>query len=161
MGGSDPREPWGVAPSEEYSRLLGLQRRLLDELQEVRDELGSPATMELIRAVKNRQGSMAGESLGDVLTAVEQALRALKVAGSDMEAELQEDPLEISVEGVPNLPASLARFLAERAESPGFRYEVGQDAVRGWMIRWKEYTAQGTVRGHGQFYERPYAWLDD
>jgi hypothetical protein len=36
-----------------------------------------------------------------------------------------------------------------------------QDEVRGWMILWKEYTTRGTVRGFGQFYERPYAWLED
>jgi hypothetical protein len=33
--------------------------------------------------------------------------------------------------------------------------------VRGWIVSWKEYTNRGTVRGYGQFCERPYAWLDD
>jgi hypothetical protein len=59
------------------------------------------------------------------------------------------------------MPAYLQRFLAERSNGPAFSYEVSQDEVRGWVIRWKEYTDQGTVRGFGQFYERPYAWLDD
>ena len=36
-----------------------------------------------------------------------------------------------------------------------------QDEVRGWVIRWKRYTLRGTVQGYGQFYERPYAWLED
>jgi len=49
----------------------------------------------------------------------------------------------------------LARFLSERTQFPGFK-----DEVRGWVIRWKEYTHRGTVRGCGQFYERLYAWLD-
>ena len=38
---------------------------------------------------------------------------------------------------------------------------VDQDPVRGWIIRWKEYTHRGTVRGYGQICERPYAWLED
>ena len=63
--------------------------------------------------------------------------------------------------GVPDLPSPLQRFLAERTQFPGFTYEVVQDEVRGWVIRWKEYTARGRVRGFGQFYERPYAYLDD
>ncbi len=67
----------------------------------------------------------------------------------------------MEVEGVENLPGRLARFLAERKDSRGFSYEVVQDAVRGWMILWKEYTDDGRIRGYGQFYERPYAWLDD
>jgi hypothetical protein len=59
------------------------------------------------------------------------------------------------------MPAYLQRFLAERSQEPGFRYEVESDPVRGWIVSWKEYTNRGTVRGYGQFCERPYAWLDD
>ena len=44
---------------------------------------------------------------------------------------------------------------------PGFTYEVIHDENRGWIIKWKEYTAKGSVRGSGQFYERPYAWIDE
>ena len=58
-------------------------------------------------------------------------------------------------------PCRLARFLAERKENPAFSYRVQQDPVRGWVICWKEYTEDGRIRGYGQFYERPYAWLDD
>ena len=55
----------------------------------------------------------------------------------------------------------LARFLAERMEMPGFTYKVIHDENRGWIILWKEYTQTGSVRGSGQFYERPYAWIDE
>ena len=68
---------------------------------------------------------------------------------------------DFEVEGVTNMPAYLERFLAERSAQPGFTYEVVQDDVRGWMVCWKEFTHRGTVRGYGQFYERPYAWLDE
>jgi hypothetical protein len=59
------------------------------------------------------------------------------------------------------MPAYLERFLAESSSQAGFSYEVIQDEVRGWVVCWKEYTHRGTVRGYGQFYERPYAWLEE
>lgn len=100
-------------------------------------------------------------SLGDVTSAIEEALRALQLAESEAQNALDGDGEEAEVEGIDNLPGRLARFIAERKESEGFRYEVVQDPVRGWMILWKEYTEDGRIRGYGQFYERPYAWLDD
>ena len=61
----------------------------------------------------------------------------------------------------PTYPATLARFLAERRDMPGFTYQVLHDENRGWIILWKEYTQTGSVRGSGQFYERPNAWIDE
>jgi hypothetical protein len=72
-----------------------------------------------------------------------------------------EDYEQAEVDGIGNLPATLARFLAERMEMPGFTYKVIHDENRGWIILWKEYTQTGSVRGSGQFYERPYAWIDE
>ncbi len=145
----------------EFSQLLRIQERLLGMLQEVLDELGAPTTLTLLRELRHRTGSGAPESFGRVTSAVEAAIRELKVFESEIQKELLTSPADISVEGVPNLPAPLARFLAERTQNPRFSYEVHQDPVRGWVIAWKEYTAHGIVRGYGQFYERPYAWLDD
>jgi hypothetical protein len=145
----------------EFSQLLRIQERLLGMLQDVLGELGAPTTLTLLRELRNRTGSTAPESFGRVTNAVEGAIRELKVFESEIQKELLTDPSEISVEGVTNLPAPLARFLAERTQNPRFSYKVHQDSVRGWVISWKEFTAQGIVRGYGQFYERPYAWLDD
>lgn len=145
----------------EFSQLLRIQERILSMLQDVLDELGAPTTLTLLRELRNRTGSSPTESFGRVTTSVEGAIRDLKVFESELRGELLADPGEISVEGVSNLPAPLSRFLAERSQNPHFSYEVHQDLVRGWVISWKEYTAQGLVRGFGQFYERPYAWLDD
>jgi hypothetical protein len=145
----------------EFSQLLRIQERLLGMLQDVLDELGAPTTLTLLKELRNRTGSTAPESFGRVTNAVEGAIRELKVFESEIQKELLTDPSEISVEGVSNLPAPLARFLAERTQNPRFSYKVHQDPVRGWVIAWKEFTAQGIVRGYGQFYERPYAWLDD
>jgi hypothetical protein len=58
------------------------------------------------------------------------------------------------------LPEAMLRFLATRQAAGGFTYELDRDAIRGWVIHWKEFTDKGVVRGAGHFYERPYAWLD-
>ena len=145
----------------EYAQLLRLHERLLKQLQVVLGELRAPSTTKILQAIKQRTGSTPAEAMGEVTTAVEEAIRACKMS----EADLREDPFDnlgqVSVEGADNLPATLARFLAERSELPGFSYTVIQDENRGWIIRWKEHTEWGTVRGSGQFYERPYAWLED
>ena len=145
----------------EFSQLLRIQERLLGMLQDVLDELGAPTTLTLLRELRHRTGSTAPESFGRITNSVETAIRELKVFESEIQKELLTDPRDISVEGVNNLPAPLARFLAERTQNPRFSYKVQQDPVRGWVISWKEFTAQGIVRGFGQFYERPYAWLED
>lgn len=161
----DPRGPGDVDESysarREYAQLLRLHDRLTVQLRRVRDELESPGTGALLREIGRRTGASPGDNLGEVLTSVEEALRSLKLAASQAQLALMEDRTEVVIEGISNLPARLSRFLAERVESSGFRYDVVQDEVRGWMIRWKERTGDGRIRGHGQIYERPYAWLDD
>ncbi len=145
----------------EFSQLLRIQERLLGMLQEVLDELGAPTTLTLLRELRSRTGTSAPESFGRITTSVEGAIRELKVFESEIQNELLDNPGELTIEGVSNLPPTLARFLAERAQNPRFSYSVHQDPVRGWIIAWKEYTTGGMVRGFGQFYERPYAWLDE
>lgn len=151
-------------PSEarrEYAQLLRLHDRLKQQLQRIRDDMDAPGTLKLLREIRRRVGMGPETSLGDVTSAIEEALRALQLAESEAQNALDGDGEEAEVEGIDNLPGRLARFIAERKESEGFRYEVVQDPVRGWMILWKEYTEDGRIRGYGQFYERPYAWLDD
>jgi len=148
-----------VKAKREFSQLLRLHERTLVQLQRIRDDLASSGTAELLKDIKARTGSVP--ALADVTAAVEEAMRSLKLAESHVRGAMFEETPGMTVEGVPNLPAHLQRFLAERSESPGFTFEVVQDEVRGWVIQWKEYTSRGTVRGYGQFSERPYAWLED
>jgi hypothetical protein len=151
-------------PSEarrEYAQLLRLHDRLKQQLQRIRDDMDAPGTAKLLREIRRRVGMGPETSLGDVVSSIEEALRALQLAESEAQNALEGDGEEAEVEGIDNLPGRLARFIAERRESEGFQYEVVQDPVRGWMILWKEYTEDGRIRGYGQFYERPYAWLDD
>ena len=145
----------------EYSQLLRVQERLLAMLQDALDEIGAPTTLNLLRELRNLTGSKAPEDFARIANSVEGAIRELKVFQSQVQTELLADRSDVEVEGISNLPAPLARFLAERSENERFSYEVRQDPVRGWVIAWKEYTAEGIVRGFGQFYERPYAWLEE
>jgi hypothetical protein len=144
----------------EYAQLLRLHEQLLSQFARAREALLAPGTNALVKEIKRRTGT--APDLADVKTSVEHAIRALKLSESQIRAAMGHD-LEVSfqVEGIANMPAYLQRFLAERAQEPGFSYQVEQDPVRGWMVSWKEFTHRGTVRGYGQFCERPYAWLDD
>jgi hypothetical protein len=145
----------------EYTQLLRLHEQLLNQLSRARDALMAPGTMELVKEIKGRTGE--APDLTDIKTSVEEAIRALKLSQSHIRVAVSDDidTTTFEVEGIVNMPAYLQRFLAERSQEPGFTYGVENDAVRGWIVSWKEYTNRGTVRGYGQFCERPYAWLDD
>lgn len=145
----------------EYGQLLHLHTRVLNQLREIRDYLVAPGTLEIIAAIRRRTGSDPDTGLAEITTGVEQAIRALKLSEGKIRDEVMEDYEHTAIDGVANLPATLARFLAERKELPGFTYKVSHDENRGWIILWKEYTDTGSVRGSGQFYERPYAWIDE
>lgn len=111
---------------------------------------------------RSKRARASPRDLAAVKTTVEEAIRALKLSEAAIQASVIEVPeSEFEVEGVNNMPAYLERFLAESSSQAGFSYEVIQDEVRGWVVCWKEYTHRGTVRGYGQFYERPYAWLEE
>lgn len=143
----------------EYAQLLRMYDRVRTQLHRVREELSSSQTDTLLKDIRVRTGE--APDLSAIIGAVEEALRALKLSESATRDAMPEHHEPLAVDGAPNLPVHLQRFLAERAQDPGFSYEVRQDEVRGWMICWKEYTPKGTVRGYGQFYERPYAYLED
>ena len=144
----------------EYTQLLRLHEQLLGQFGRARDELVAPSTDSLLKQIKGRTGT--APDLTELKTSVEEAIKALKMSQSRLQSGLTERAeTAIHVDGIANLPAYLERFLAERAGQPGFSYRVDQDPVRGWIIRWKEYTHRGTVRGYGQICERPYAWLED
>ena len=151
----------GVGAKREYGQLLNLHSRILIQLKEIRDGLVAPTTTEILSIIRVRTGAEPDEGLAEIMTAVEEALRALKLSEARIRDEIIENHEHTHIEGINNLPATLARFLAERRELPGFNFDVRWDENRGWVILWKEYTETGSVRGSGQFYERPYAWLDE
>lgn len=146
--------------SREFSQLLRLHEQLLSQFLRSRDELRAPGTVLAVKQIKARTGSEP--DLTELETAIEAVIRALKLSKSGLESALMKgSDVSLQVDGVNNLPPYLQRFLGEHAGQPGFSYDVVDDPIRGWILQWKEYTAQGTVRGHGQICERPYAWLED
>ncbi len=145
----------------EYAQLLHLHTRMLGQLREIREHLIAPGTLEIIAAIRRRTGKDPNDSLSEVTTAIEEAILALKVSEGKIRDENMVNYEHSEISGVGNLPATLARVLDERRELPGFTYEVLHDENRGWIILWKEFTQTGSVRGSGQFYERPYAWIDE
>jgi len=154
------RQDTQAQAKREYTQLLRLHEQLLGQFSRARDILLAPGTEDLIKEIKGRTGS--APDLTEIKTAVEESIRALKLSQSHIRGAVSDDlDASFEIEGIANMPAYLQRFLAERAQEPGFSYEVDQDPVRGWIVSWKEYTNRGTVRGYGQFCERPYAWLDD
>ncbi|MDZ7779098.1 MAG: hypothetical protein U5R14_04055 [Gemmatimonadota bacterium] len=156
---ADENEPRAQA-KREYTQLLRLHEQLLVQFVRARDELAASGTTGLLKIIKGRTGT--APDLSPVQEAIEEAIRTLKLSESEIQATIEDDAdVSFEVDGIANMPAYLQRFLAERVDHPGFHYDVLHDPVRGWMVCWKEYTNQGTIRGYGQFCERPYAWLDD
>ncbi len=145
----------------EFAQLQRIQEHLSRQFELMRDELEAPVLQNLLREIRRRSTSVAPDSFQELTALIEGALRTLKVVDAEIRAELEDEVRELRVEGISNLPPRLARFIAERREIEGFTYEITQDRLRGWVIRWKEYGADGRIRGAGQFAERPYAWLDD
>lgn len=145
----------------ELSQLMRLHERIMAELQDVRAELEAPSTAAVLRKLRNSTSTAPDEAFGRITASVEEAIRALQVFESEVKRELLADQEDVALEGLPDLPPALSRFLAERSQREGFSYVIDEDEVRGWIIRWKEYTDEGTIRGYGQIYERPHAWLEE
>lgn len=150
------------AAPREHAQLLRTYDRLRRQVQGILSDLAAPGNQKVLKEIRRRTGTAPDENIATVVAALEEALRAIQLAESDTHQVLQgPGGSEVQIDGIDNLPGRLQQFLSERGSLPGFSYEVVQDEVRGWMILWKEHTADGRIRGYGQFYERPYAWLDE
>ncbi len=145
----------------EQAQLLRLYDQVRSQLERARDLFESPGVNKLLRDVRRRTGLSPDDSIAEIVRSIEDAVRAVQLAESEVQMGLRGIDELVDDSWAENLPPRLARFLAERESLPGFTWEVVQDEVRGWVVHWKEYTTDGRIRGYGQFYERPYAWLDD
>ena len=97
-----------------------------------------------------------------VVVKVEDAIRAAQYCESEIHRELVASQGEQTAPAPSNMPVALDRFLPERARLARVHLQDGPESGAGaGVIRWKEYSEEtGIVRGAGQFYERPYAWLE-
>ncbi len=144
-----------------FAQLLRQQERALRLLKELKEELEAPVTRRILEGIQERGTDRLEDAYARMSQRIEEGLDAVKHCRSELEHEMAKYHEELPLEGPDDLPPALARFLASRSENPGFEYRVRQDETRGWVVWWKEYTEWGTVRGSGQIYERPYAWLND
>ena len=100
----------------EYAQLLHLHTRISSQLKEIREHLIAPGTLEIVAAIRRRTGANPDNALSEITTAVEQAILALKLSEAQIRDEVMDDFEHPEVDGVNNLPATLARFLAERRD---------------------------------------------
>lgn len=143
------------------SQLLRQQDRALQQLQRALAEIDTPITKSLLSRIRAGSGGEVEAATGEAVVRLERAVHAVEHCLSETRRELLTARGTGERDAREHLPAAMERFLAERANAPGFSFQTVQDPVRGWVIRWKQQTADGIVRGAGQLCERPYAWLDE
>jgi hypothetical protein len=151
-------------PSDRASicvQLLRQQDRAFQLLQQARNEIDTPVTRSLLARIRAEAAEEVETGISEAVEMLGTAIQAVQYCQSELRRELITARGKREASMREELPAALARFLAERATSPGFTYETSHDPVRGWIIHWKQFTSDGTVRGAGHLAERPYAWLDE
>ncbi len=155
-----PRPPAPAPPGITTERLLQQQDRLRQELLRLRAELDSPQARDLRRGLRQGGRIELAEGLTEILESVEGALRSVRA----LEGVLR-SPEGAGTRPYPDLPSvlplRLRQFLDERRRKGRLEWTLQSDPLRGWVLRWKEYTMEGNVRGSGRLYERPHAWIND
>ncbi len=152
-------------PDEERSAwlLLRNEAELRARLERMRAGISHPAFERLLDGLARPDEARA--RVQDLAGHLEEALRTLGA----LRGELTRPEEGTRVGGIrppeggealpPGLPETLDRFLRDRARSPGFSYTVGHDPVRGWAVRWKEHSRDGSIYASGRLYQRPWEWM--
>lgn len=157
---SESGPPESAPPGSATERIGRQQDRIRQELLRLRADLDSPQARELRRGLRQGGRTDVAEGLTEILESVEAALRAVRT----LEGVLR-SPGGAGVRPYPDLPDELPlrlrQFLDERRRRGRLEWTLSGDPLRGWVLRWKEYTLSGTVRGSGRLYERPHAWIND
>lgn len=155
-----PKQSGSAPPGSATERILRQQDRVRQDLLRLRRELDSPQARELRRGLRQGGRGEVAEGLTTILEAVEGALRAVRT----LEGALR-SPEGTAHRAYPDLPAELPlrlrQFLDERRRRGRLEWTIEGDSMRGWVLRWKEYTLSGIVRGSGRLYERPHAWINE
>jgi hypothetical protein len=156
----DPQPSEPAPPGSATERLLRQQDRLRQEFLRLRTELDSPQARELRRGLRQGGRIELAEGLTEILESVEGALRSVRA----LEGVLR-SPEGAGTRPYPDLPSELPlrlrQFLDERRRKGRLEWTLQGDPLRGWVLRWKECTQEGNVRGSGRLYERPHAWIND
>ena len=98
--------PDANSAARKYSQPLRVHEQLLSQFVRSRDELLAPSMDRLVKRIKGQTGSEP--DLTELKTAIEEAIRALKLSQSNIEsAMMKDDEISMEVEGISNLPAYL------------------------------------------------------
>ena len=84
-----PRKEPQAPAKREYAQLLRLHEQLLGQFTRARDVLLAPGTTDLVKEIKRRTGS--APDLTEIKTAVEHAIRALKLSESQIRGAVSDD----------------------------------------------------------------------
>ena len=142
-------------------QLLTQNGRALQTLQTVSQTLDTPATRTMLASLRDETTTDAEAAVEQVLAKLEGLIQAMHYCQSELRRELENAQGGESLRDRDHLTGTLGRFVTERERTPGFSWETFEDPVRGWVVKWKQMTAAGMVRGAGQLWEKPYAWMDD
>jgi hypothetical protein len=143
------------------AQLLRQQDRTLQLLQQARMEIDTVVTRSLLLRIRGEASDSVENGVTEAVEILGDAIQRVQFCQSELRREIS------SAQGLgqaavrDELPAALTRFLTERATAPGFLYETTHDPIRGWIVHWKQFTAEGMVRGAGNLCERPHAWLEE
>jgi len=143
------------------AQLLTQNGRALQSLQGISHAIDTPATRTLLSKLRDDATTDAEAAVEQVLAKLEGLIQAVHYCQSELRRELESAQGQESLSDRDHLPGALGRFITERESLPGFEWETYEDPIRGWVVKWKQMTAAGTVRGAGQLWEKPYAWMDD
>jgi hypothetical protein len=159
-GPTDPGTLGPAPPGGATERILRQQDRIRQELLRLRADLDSPQARELRRGLRQGGRIELAEGLTEILESVEGALRSVR----SLEGVLR-SPEGAGTRPYPDLPSELPlrlrQFLDDRRRKGRLEWTLRGDPLRGWVLRWKETTLEGNVRGSGRLYERPHAWIND
>ena len=146
------------AQRDHYVRILEFYQHVRDLLLQLRADVDALSTPSSTTTRSDRPEGVA--LLTRLTSALDEVLETARTGEGQIHRELTRI-LEDGTGSEDDLPPGLARFVADRASSPGFEYDVDHDPIRGRVLRWTERTEEGWVRGSGLLYENPHAWIEE
>ncbi len=142
--------------------LLRHEAELRGRLERICAGLSDPALARVVERLARPEP--ARERLSELNLALEEALRALQRLHVELthpqEGEVVRNTGPGGAERVdadalpPGLTRALDRLRRHRPSPEHLSIEVGHDAVRGWVLRWRETMPDGKVVASGRLYER-------
>jgi hypothetical protein len=161
--------------------LLRQEAEIRTRLERLRSGLADPALNRVVEGLA--RPDVVRQRLSALALSLEEALRTLGTLHAELTHPFEtrdvgpgpaRTPMEGDADPAESAPAAgslpggslppgmqeiLDRFMRQRSRAPGFGYTLEHDAMRGWVIRWKEVARDGSVVASGRLDERPWKWM--